>query len=671
MKNTVSALFLSLSLLWGTTPLIPDGYQMPLEEEKIVFFDDFSQGTSQWSETHPGIYKAVPGAGQNGRIGLVAVRDNPDIHPKLIRPFKGIAGKRYQATLHIKANNLQQVLKEGKSPEILRIHPFFFDHFAAEGKYLSGNYSGVRLATGKETDWTEVSIEFVYPAKADHSRLSLGGYIPMDAGTLTGILSYADMEIKLLGDTATQIYPVYPTQLQLDHSGRLTIQIHDSQNRPESRLLLRALFDDQEALAPIKDSRATISVGKQPVGRHEIRFQLLDTETKFIVGTQSYTFTVPAPGEELFPGCARVDDKGRLLVDGKPFAVRLTSTSSRLTPLDIERIRAAGFNAILPYLSPLLTLDEGDTQPRTIQRLKRALDYLHAHGIKVIFCMKEQVQKGLAEFDGVQGKFEICEHIVSHFKHHPAILCWYISDENPLREIPRIIELRQRLSTIDPFHPILTCTDNPQNQYHFAQTGDIMNPDCYPIRIRTSNTMSPIRPHVLANTGLPVWFTVQAFNWGAFQAGDSSAFRYPTEEEMRSMGLLALNCGSRGISYYSYASVFIRQEKKYPGSASWFWPQVTSVIHLLRELEPYFNAETPSVSLETASTGENFIEAKLHRADNHACVIITADGPGEATATFRLPQGLDLKSRFGRTVQNPDGSYTFTANGICSDILAE
>ena len=336
----------------------------------------------------------------------------------------------------------------------------------------------------------------------------------------------------------------------------------------------------------------------------------------------------------------------------------------------MERIKAAGYTALMPYSSATMTLDADGIQPRTIECLKRGLDYMHASGLKVIFCLKEQLQNGIMEFDGVKGRIELSEHIVRHFKRHPAILFWYITDENPLHEIPNAIDFRHRISAIDPFHPVLTCTDVFRNQFHFAQTGDVLNPDCYPIEKKGPHSMAKIRSHLTQDTGLPLFFAAQAFNWGAFAAeGEYELFSYPTAEEMRSMGLLALNGGARGLTYFSYTTALIRHEMFDSGSFTWFWPQVVSVVQFMREMGPFFTTTTPAQPLEVTPDGKNFVEAKLHRNGDRVCVIVTADGPGAAKATFRLPDGLNLKPRFGHTVKNADGSFTFTGTDICSDVL--
>ncbi|MBO4345817.1 MAG: hypothetical protein J5833_08670, partial [Victivallales bacterium] len=476
MKFRLAVACVLSCLALSAVPLIPEGYKTLTDEEKTIIHDDFSNGLGGWQQTLPGVYSTAPNAGQNGRVGLVAKRTDPDTHPKLVRKFIGIPGKRYVARIFVRADNLQRTDIQGKQPTSLPIHPLYFDMFDAQDKYAAGVYTRVTLATGKSTEWKEVKQEFTIPKNAVKGNVTIGGYMPSDSGKITGTLYYSDFEIKLLGDVRAQLYPIRPSQLLLDNGGTITIRIHDFAERPESRLRVRAIADGKEFTAPVRNNDAVIAVGALPQGRHTITFQVLDTEAKTVIGQQDYTFTVPAPGDGDFLGSARIDDYGRLIIDGKPFATRMTCVSAHLKTTDVDRLVEAGYNAILPYFSMLMTIDSVDAKPRTIDCLRRSLDYLHSRGIKVIFCMKEQVQKGLMEFEGVKGQLEICEYIVRNLKRHPAILCWYITDENPLDEIPRAVELRHRISAIDPFHPVLTCTDKSQNQYHFAETGDIMNP---------------------------------------------------------------------------------------------------------------------------------------------------------------------------------------------------
>ena len=136
------------------------------------------------------------------------------------------------------------------------------------------------------------------------------------------------------------------------------------------------------------------------------------------------------------------------------------------------------------------------------------------------------------------------------------------------------------------------------------------------------------------------------------------------------MVLLAMNMGAKGYCFYSHHPIFNQQEKHDPGSSKWFWPQVANVAKLLRELEDFFFTDDV-ISIPCTVSGTNLVEAKFYRTGKKNCVVITCDGPGKAKAGFRIPGNPELKSRYGHTVRQEDGSYEFTGNDIGSDVLTD
>ena len=193
--------------------------------------------------------------------------------------------------------------------------------------------------------------------------------------------------------------------------------------------------------------------------------------------------------------------------------------------------------------------------------------------------------------------------------------------------------------------------------------------DRYPIRGKESRSMASIRDHFtsgIGNAKMGVWFVPQTFHWGAYQKPVEN-FRFPTENEMRSMMLLAMNMGAKGYCFYSYSTIFDRQEKIFPGSAKKFWPQVVRVARMLKSLEEFFFTDDVT-RVACVNKGKNKVEAKLYRSGKKVCVVITCDGPGRAEAVLRLPE-LKLKSLYGNTVRQKDGTYKFTGLDIGSDVL--
>ncbi|NLF62504.1 MAG: hypothetical protein GX574_15295, partial [Lentisphaerae bacterium] len=150
-----------------------------------------------------------------------------------------------------------------------------------------------------------------------------------------------------------------------------------------------------------------------------------------------------------------------------------------------------------------------------------------------------------------------------------------------------------------------------------------------------------------------------------------SKYVYPSEEQIRSMPLLAAIHGCRCFCFFSYTSIFERTELKDPGSAVKFWPRVTAAAQLLRELEPWLLSLEPAPEVTCVLQKDSIVKARAFVADNEVRVLITAQGPGEAQAELTIPGCPDLKSKYGHTTNLGNGRYLFTGNDIASDVLTK
>ena len=91
---------------------------------------------------------------------------------------------------------------------------------------------------------------------------------------------------------------------------------------------------------------------------------------------------------------------------------------------------------------------------------------------------------------------------------------------------------------------------------------------------------------------------------------------------------------------------------------------------MLRELEGFFLSEELAPQVTVRSKKASRVDAKAFVNGGRIIVPVTADGPGEAEAVI-VVKGVKkpLKSRYGFTVRNSDGTYTFKAQNVASDIL--
>ncbi len=639
----------------------PAGYKYLKSDGGLIFSDDFAKGLGAWKEWRgrTDTYRIVPGSGDNGSAGVVFERKKHDQSQSLLRYWLDTKpGDVYVGKVLVKIENCTSSTTEQNK---LRVHVLVASHFDKDGKLCGENYPSVRLNGKKDLPWREEKIEFTVPPRTVKTAVALG----FCYRNMAGKASYDNFSLEKKGKQNALIYPILPKMYTLDKDGRMEFRIFDHNGRPDSALKFCVRIGGKEYFTGIRNSVASLAVKDLAPGKHKVTVFLLDEKQKTVAGTETYTFRVAGDGKAP-AGAVSIDRRGRIKIDGSNYLPVGIFCSSQLTKSDVQRIKAGSFNFVMPYKSLLLSVNAGKTRANSTARVKRTLDYMHKYGMKVMFCLYEQVRGGVKRFDRLRDPIKIAEYAVQKFHGHPAILGWYLSDENRLSDMPVIRKLRETFADIDPWHPSFTLNNKPDSHLFFGPTGDLLMADCYPIREKSSNTMRDIRRHFkkAAEAGMGVWFVPQAFHWGTYRKLEGwDKFRYPTELEMRSMVLLAMNLGASGYCFYSYSPISGKEEH-----AKAFWPQVCNVAKMLREMEEFFFTDDVK-TIACKNTGKNKAEAKIYTSGKNKCVVITCDGPGKAEAVFRLPGDIKLKSRYGFTVQQPDGSYKFNGNDIGSDVL--
>ena len=635
------------------------------EQGKLEFVYGFEPGSASAKFKTPKYYQIIKGEGVTGGGGLVLSR--PDKGAKYTFFSKTIKnlepGKSYKLSAMVRVRGL----RDGKGNLVNgSFRCTGFDLHDANGHYLSSCYIWSKAAKG-DSDWQTISTNFAMRKEYGSVRLVLYLRKPYTCQQLV----WDNVTLERLGENLS-IYPLLPKQLSLDPTGRIKLRVVDlSSKRPLAAFAETA--DGRSWYAPVKDGIAEFTLGKLPQGLQKINFKIGDVKQKKLIASREYPFTVEVGSAP--KGAVKTDETGRLTVDGKPFFPLgfYLEAPGAFKPAHAKWLREAGVNTLLPYRSYQMRLPD-HKGAYSVKALRKSLDYMHENGFKVIFGMLEINTRSritLDKFDGAEGRAAVTERIVNGIKDHPALLGWYISDENPISEMDKVSDLRFRISTLDPFHPIATLTNISDNYIWYGPTGDFMMIDPYPIVDNSSQSMSKIRRsyEMQENEGrMGVWWVPQTFNWGIYRRTENySNFRYPTEEDMRAQALLALNFRVRGVIFYAYESIR-RHEPFEAGSSKWFGAQVKRIVQLVKSLEPFFLAEEAPKQVKLTSSGQSKVEAKLHTADGRSIVVITSDGPGVGQAVLNV--GRDgLKSRFGKTTPLGGGKYEFRGENMSGDIL--
>ena len=638
----------------------------PLDKEsqgKLVFVYTFEPDVKNPRVPKP--YKIVKGEGVTGGGGLVLSR--PDPKAKYVffsRNFKNLEpGRNYKLSVMTRVRGMRHAAT-GK-PVNGKVSLTGFD-FHGGGKYMGSSYIRQKIVNGG-CDWHTDEMVFTMRKEYDRAQLVLFLKRPYTCRQVV----WDNVKLERLGESLS-IYPVLPKQLRLDPEGNVKLRVVDI-GKARKLAAFAVTSDGRELYAPVKGGFAEFALGKLPEGVHKVKFFVADPKQNKVIAEAEFPFTVTTAAPPA--GAVATDETGRITVDGKPF-FPIGFYLEWPNGFDAEHakwLREAGANTVLPYRSYQMRLPESKGK-YSVAALRRSLDFMRENDLKVIFGMLEvNTRSGITldKFDGAVGRSAVIDRIVDGIKDHPALLGWYISDENPISEMGKVSDLRFRISRRDPFHTVATLTNIADNYIWYGPTGDFMMIDPYPIVDNDSQSMTRIRlsfEKQQRESRMGVWWVPQTFNWGIYRRTEKySDFRYPTEEDMRAQLLLALNFRARGIVFYAYESIR-RHDKFDPGASKWFGAQVKRISLLARELTPFFRADEKPRSVKLESTGASKVEAKLHTAAGKTIVAITSDGPGEGIAV--LDVGIDgLKSRFGKTRPLGGGKYEFRGMNMAGDIL--
>jgi hypothetical protein len=181
----------------------------------------------------------------------------------------------------------------------------------------------------------------------------------------------------------------------------------------------------------------------------------------------------------------------------------------------------------------------------------------------------------------------------------PALLGWYIMDERSFAEVPRHFHQYRLLAKADPDHLAFGVSNQPEELAFWRDCLDVIGLDPYPLM-----NMKAERPLTLVGEwtraarqatfhSRPVWMVIQFFQgW--------STDRWPTEQELRTMSLMAITEGARGLLYWSYGARALMSVKDAKQQEQ-YWRRLVNVARELHSLEPALVAADANESVTSVS----------------------------------------------------------------------
>jgi hypothetical protein len=312
---------------------------------------------------------------------------------------------------------------------------------------------------------------------------------------------------------------------------------------------------------------------------------------------------------------------GGLIVNKRQFFPFGFYCYSPVSPTLPEEEVVKGFNMMSPYQKIM---------QETFSDRKAYMDRCAELGMKVNYNLLS-VSGGGGVGSKIEGlsDTEKRERLISEikaFRDHPALLCWYISDEpNGTNVTPETLEeIYRTVKGIDPWHPVSIVFMAPFiSSAKYINALDIVMADPYPVPVLPVSLVGNVTNQLKSEfTGKrAVWIVPQAFGGGEIWE------REPTLQEIRSMTWQSIINGATGIQY------FVRQGlNHFPKSIS-TWSECGRMAMEVAELTPWLLSDETTLPVESYSQNV-IVSSKRH---NNQLLIMAVNKINEPTAvTIRI-----------------------------------
>ena len=639
-------------------------------ESGIVFSTGFD-AVQDTAFRYPPDFRIAPGEGRNGTAALFCERTDPNVYTLFSLPFNNLLPEKfYTASVWVRGENIMATGDSGNIGVICV-------EYSQDGKWFPG---GVYYSTGRiGTNWQRIDMLFKTPPEVATGRQTdLKLYLRQK---VVGRIWFDDFEVRST-TLPTAAVLTRPDRLSFfGNDGCFELRVEDG--IPTNCRIIATITNDgtsREILLEQKELDFYGDAGKLVPGPVEIAVKIADMDKKVIVGEETFQL-MAYPATTTPKNACTIDEYGRAIVDGKPFMP--LGVYGFADEANYKRLADAGFNCLQLYNSFDLRGNVDQRDP--IKNVQAGLDLIDKYGLKLIFSLKDQFShKSLARknWGGANGIDAVSELAVKTAKDHPALLAWYISDEEPRKVVPQIVALRQLISRLDPWHPTWTLTFRYEDLPYYAVSGDVIGVDPYPISDRQEEqSIKLVKTAMMSGqtTGLPIWVVPQIFNPAVYrirEGGEGFARTYfPTLKEMRAMSLYAAMLGAKGFVFYSNFDIMQRYDRLLPGSGEREWAKVVEMVKPVKELEPFILSTKQPITLAVISEPVGAVEAGALLDDNGNYRVIVIGTGGKARGIFELPENIaklntePLQSKFGKATHLGGNRYEFNADSVDSDVL--
>ncbi len=576
---------------------------------------------AQWNG-NTRVYSRDTAVTHSGEASLKFQNDNPDHYLLCTQSVKLEPGLRYEFSAWVKTENI-----EGNETGAT----LCIEYRDKDGNYLGGAYpSGVKGTK----DWTLVEGITQRIPEAVAGPCSLACYVRKG---MTGTAWWDGVTLRRFREDPMSVVlktPNYRNEITPNGPKDVVVRVELNlldypMGLPDVALEWAAY--PENASEPAVTGRhdviespsfdVALRARKLHKGKNRIDIALIEKNTGEPIATETLNVT------RLREHVARtvdIDEHNRLIVDGAPF-FPLGMYWSGIDRDQLEIYADSAFNCLMPYGSPS----------------KEGLDLAEAHGLKVIYSVKDIFHGTTYCPDYIKSEADeepFIREKVEAFKAHPALLAWYINDELPLSMLDRLAARRDLMEQLDPGHPTWVVLYQIDEVQKYLPTFHAIGTDPYPI---------PTRPVALAGQwtrktagavcgARPVWMVPQVFNWANYKKDpeEKAAHRAPTLEEMRSMAWQCIAEDANGLVFYSWFD--LRKDTTVPFDEQ--WAKIKQVAAGIAAMTPVLLSVEDAPLIET--DGEDWLNwtAKVHEGTVY--LIAVNNELEKHVATFRLPKKI-------------------------------
>ena len=525
------------------------------------------------------------------------------------------------------------------------------EYYDAAGQWLGGSYPSGQLGTFR---WTQFKAEAKLPTQA--RRMIVGLYLRQ--GT-TGTAWFDNVEVHEAVTLPLRLFVKVPNYRGLIQRGdakpwKADLVVNHGVNGNSLQVRSQVLDNGTVvasrtvAVPPriASESNTAFLTLAQPPGsvvlrqgaKPRWRIELLDANGSTI-DTQERIFQVV----EVMPR-VYIARGGTWMVNGEPFyplGIYL-GPQSDTSDENLALIAAAGFNTVLCY-----GYGAG-------QEPRQFLDRAHKHGLRVIYSLKDFYEFNW-QFPRELGKSgaQLTREYVTLLRDHPALLAWYLNDETGLDKEPDLSAMYNTVAALDPEHPALHVLYQYDQLDGYYDLTDVLGVDPYPVPKFPFNIVPRyVDAARKASRGAKSPLAVtQAFSQEVYPSSGNKLVRYPTLDELRCMNLLALISGAKGIFFYSFMDLWMkdaqrtgeRDEAKFARE----WVKVSTVLKQLTTLLPALK-DSQRQTLTVQNSGSAAVKWRALRYANRVYLIV-ASPDAARTATLVLSDGAwkGVKQSFG------------------------